>query len=96
MLLCSILFQAARAGRGSSLRAQDTVAVLPPPHPLTLALALTLTPTPTLPSTLTLTPTLTRYYRHHNSDFLEMGLVKVAFLYELVGLGFDVLISDLL
>ena len=36
-----------------------------------------------------------QYYRHHNSDFLEMGLVKVAFLYELVGLGFDVLISDL-
>ena len=25
-----------------------------------------------------------KYYRHHNSDFLEMGLVKVAFLWELV------------
>eukprot|EP00908_Phaeocystis_cordata_P014225 Transcript_25326.p1 GENE.Transcript_25326~~Transcript_25326.p1 ORF type:complete len:470 (+),score=180.70 Transcript_25326:59-1411(+) len=36
-----------------------------------------------------------QYYRHHNSDFLEMGLVKVAFLWELVTLGFDVLISDL-
>ena len=72
------------------------MAVLPPPHPLTLALALTLTLTLTPTSTLTLTPTLIRYYRHHNSDFLEMGLVKVAFLYELVGLGFDVLISDLL
>ena len=35
------------------------------------------------------------YFRHHNSDFLEMGLVKVAFLYELLGAGFDVLISDL-
>ena len=33
-----------------------------------------------------------QYYRHHNSDFLEMGLVKVAFLWELVTLGFDVLI----
>ena len=36
-----------------------------------------------------------KYYRHHNSDFLEMGLVKVAFLRELVSAGFDVLISDL-
>ena len=32
---------------------------------------------------------------HHNSDFLEMGLVKVAFLWELLTIGFDVLISDL-
>ena len=36
-----------------------------------------------------------RYYRHHRSSFLEMGLVKVAFLWELVSAGFDVLISDL-
>jgi len=35
------------------------------------------------------------YIRHHKSDFLEMGLVKVAFLWELLGLGFHVLISDL-
>jgi len=36
-----------------------------------------------------------KYYRHHKSSFLELGLVKVAFLWELVLLGFDVLISDL-
>ena len=35
------------------------------------------------------------YMRHHKSDFLEMGLVKVAFLWELLSVGFDVLISDL-
>jgi len=35
------------------------------------------------------------YYRHHKSSFLEMGLVKVAFLTELLGAGFSVLISDL-
>ena len=29
------------------------------------------------------------------SDFLEMGLVKVAFLWELLAVGFSVLISDL-
>ena len=36
-----------------------------------------------------------KYFRHHNSDFLEMGLVKVAFLWELLTAGFSVLISDL-
>ena len=36
-----------------------------------------------------------KYFRHHNSDFLEMGLVKVAFLWELLSAGFNVLISDL-
>ena len=36
-----------------------------------------------------------KYYRHHKSSFLEMGLVKVAFLWELLTPGFDVLISDL-
>merc|ERR1740124_1585495 len=36
-----------------------------------------------------------KYFRHHNSDFLEMGLVKVAFLWELLSAGFSVLISDL-
>ena len=36
-----------------------------------------------------------KYFRHHNSDFLEMGLVKVAFLWELLTTGFNVLISDL-
>ena len=36
-----------------------------------------------------------KYFRHHNSDFLEMGLVKVAFLWELLNIGFHVLISDL-
>ena len=35
------------------------------------------------------------YYRHHNSSFLELGLVKAAFLWELLTLGYDVLISDL-
>ncbi|KOO32476.1 glycosyltransferase family 77 protein [Chrysochromulina tobinii] len=35
------------------------------------------------------------YIRHHKSDFLEMGLVKVAFLWELLAVGFSVLISDL-
>ena len=35
------------------------------------------------------------YMRHHRSDFLEMGLVKVAFLWELLAAGFHVLISDL-
>ena len=35
------------------------------------------------------------YMRHHKSDFLEMGLVKVAFLWELLSIGFSVLISDL-
>lgn len=35
------------------------------------------------------------YMRHHKSDFLEMGLVKVAFLWELLSAGFNVLISDL-
>ena len=35
------------------------------------------------------------YYRHHKSAFLEIGLVKIAFLWELVNIGFDVLISDL-
>jgi hypothetical protein len=62
---------------------------------LTLTLALTLTLTLTL--TPTLTPTLTnqvsadalgktewQYFRHHNSDFLGMGLVKVALLWELL------------
>eukprot|EP00964_Phaeocystis_antarctica_P027424 scaffold15478_cov51-Phaeocystis_antarctica.AAC.1 len=66
------------------------MAVLPPPHPPTLALALTLT----LTLTPALTPTLTRYYRHHNSDFLEMGLVKVAFLKELVALGLQPYVSQ--
>ena len=36
-----------------------------------------------------------KYYRHHKSSFLEIGLVKAAFLWELLALGFDVLISDL-
>jgi len=35
------------------------------------------------------------YIRHHKSDFLEMGLVKVAFLWELLAVGFSVLNSDL-
>ena len=35
------------------------------------------------------------YYRHSKSSFLELGMVKVAFLWELLSLGFDVLISDL-
>ena len=35
------------------------------------------------------------YFRHHDSDFLEMGLVKVAFLWELLVAGLNVLISDL-
>ena len=34
-----------------------------------------------------------QYFRHHNSDFLGMGLVKVAFLWELLISGLDVLIS---
>jgi len=29
-----------------------------------------------------------KYYRHHKSSFLELGLVKVAFLWELVSLGY--------
>ena len=37
---------------------------------------------------------MSRYFRHHNSDFLGMGLVKVAFLWELLISGLDVLISD--
>ena len=36
-----------------------------------------------------------KYMRHHNSDFLEMGLVKVAFLWELLSAHFSVRISDL-
>ena len=36
-----------------------------------------------------------KYFRHHDSDFLEMGLVKVAFLWELLSMDFSVLISDL-
>ena len=36
-----------------------------------------------------------KYFRHHDSDFLEMGLVKAAFLWELLVANFDVLISDL-
>ena len=36
-----------------------------------------------------------KYYRHHKSSFLEIGLVKAAFLWELLRLGYDVLISDL-
>ena len=36
-----------------------------------------------------------KYYRHHKSSFLELGLVKAAFLWELASLGYDVLISDL-
>ena len=36
-----------------------------------------------------------KYYRHHKSSFLELGLVKAAFLWELLSLGYDVLISDL-
>jgi len=36
-----------------------------------------------------------KYYRHHKSSFLEMGLVKVAFLWELLSARFSVLISDL-
>ena len=36
-----------------------------------------------------------KYYRHHKSSFLEIGLVKAAFLWELLCLGYDVLISDL-
>ena len=36
-----------------------------------------------------------KYYRHHKSSFLEIGLVKAAFLWELLQLGYDVLISDL-
>ena len=36
-----------------------------------------------------------KYYRHHKSSFLELGLVKVAFLWEIISLEYDVLISDL-
>ena len=36
-----------------------------------------------------------KYYRHHKSSFLELGLVKAAFLWELLNIGYDVLISDL-
>ena len=36
-----------------------------------------------------------KYYRHHKTSFLELGLVKAAFLWELLCLGYDVLISDL-
>ena len=36
-----------------------------------------------------------KYYRHHKSSFLEMGLVKAAFLWELLLMKYDVLISDL-
>ncbi|KAL3909855.1 MAG: hypothetical protein SGPRY_009277 [Prymnesium sp.] len=38
-----------------------------------------------------------KYYRHHKKSFLELGLVKVrvAFLWELLELGYDILISDL-
>ena len=36
-----------------------------------------------------------KYYRHHKDCFLELGLVKAAFLWELLKLGYDVLISDL-
>jgi hypothetical protein len=36
-----------------------------------------------------------KYYRHHKTSFLELGLVKAAFLWELLNLGYDVLISDL-
>ena len=36
-----------------------------------------------------------KYYRHHKSSFLEMGLVKAAFLWELLTAGYSVLISDL-
>ena len=36
-----------------------------------------------------------KYMRHHDSDFLEMGLVKVAFLWELLSAHFSVRISDL-
>lgn len=35
------------------------------------------------------------YSRHHKSSFLQMGLVKVALLWELVSAHFNVLISDL-
>lgn len=35
------------------------------------------------------------YYRHSKRSFLELGVVKAAFLWELTSLGFDVLISDL-
>ena len=31
-----------------------------------------------------------KYYRHHKSSFLEMGLVKAAFLWELLTVGFNV------
>lgn len=35
------------------------------------------------------------YYRHSKQSFLELGVVKAAFLWELASLGYDVLISDL-
>ena len=35
------------------------------------------------------------YYRHSKKSFLELGLVKASFLWELLSLGYDVLISDL-
>ena len=35
-----------------------------------------------------------KYYRHNKNCFLELGLVKAAFLWEILSLGFDVLISD--
>lgn len=34
-----------------------------------------------------------KYYRHHKSSFLELGLVKAAFLWELVSLGHALLLS---
>ena len=36
-----------------------------------------------------------KYYRHHKDCFLELGLVKAAFLWELLKLRYDVLICDL-
>ena len=35
-----------------------------------------------------------KYYRHNKNCFLELGLVKAAFLWEILSLGYDVLISD--
>ena len=35
-----------------------------------------------------------KYMRHHDSDFLEMGLVKVAFLWELLSAHFSVRIAS--
>ena len=71
-----------RAGRGLGLRQVLPAPQGRPPHP---------NPTPTPAPTPTHTPTPAPA----QDCFLELGLVKAAFLWELLQLGYDVLISDL-